>query len=74
VPGVLARVELTAKSQELKAVVEKKTNRRDHPGGCFLSNALLQNAGGAGVSTDTLGTIFSANFARSFAISAVKSF
>ena len=73
-PGVLARVELKAKSQELIDAVEKKTNRRDHPGGCFLSNAFLQNAGGAGVSTSTLRKIFSANFANSSAISAVKSF
>src|SRR5260370_23454965 len=39
--GLLTPVELGAKSQDLKAVDGKDTDRRDNPGGCCLSNALL---------------------------------
>src|SRR5579862_9167983 len=52
----------------------KKTNGREHPGGRFLSNALLRSAGGAGVSTSTLGEDFLSDLCESSALSAVKVF
>jgi hypothetical protein len=41
---------------------KRKQTGGGHPGGCFLSNAFLENAGGAGVSTNTLRKIFPTNF------------